>query len=280
LAPNALRVLDSIGVYDQIRVMGYNYDEVYLSNPHGTELGRFLNGSPRFYNYPATRVHRRDVRDLLLARLDAEGIPVHYSKKFKEVVEETASSVTVAFEDGTRATGDFVVGCDGIHSRIRHHVYPNSDPEFQGVMGIMGTVYPNQLTDVLGPEGQHETSRWPVALPRLTFGDRGMFGTFPADFAGLEMGFMTTQRMGARSRKEWEALEHDKSQLKQIMERAFIKEKGGSDYPAQTRLLVERARPETLSSWPFYVVPTTPAWYSDKGRIVFIGDAAHVSHSQ
>ena len=267
--------MDSVGLYDKIRVTGYNYEELYLSNPQGHQLGLFLNGSQHRYNYPAVRIHRRDVRNLLIEHLGEEGIPIHYNKRFKEIVEETASSVTVAFTDGTQATGDYVIGCDGIHSKIRHHIHPDAHPIFQDLVGMMGTVYPDQLTDKLGPEGEQESKRWPVALPRMTFGDKGMFGTFPSDFAGVEFGFFTVQHTHARTREEWAEFERNKAELKESMEACFLKEKGGSDYPPEVRILVERSKPETLSSWPFYVVPETSAWYSDKGRIIFMGDAAH-----
>jgi 2-polyprenyl-6-methoxyphenol hydroxylase-like FAD-dependent oxidoreductase len=276
LAPNALRVLDAVGVYDDIRVSGYNYQELYLSNSHGAELGKFLNGSHIKYHYPAIRIHRRDVRDFLLARLKAEGIPIHYGKKLKFIVSETEESVTLAFEDGSQATGDYAVGCDGIHSKLRHCAFGSkADPVFQGAMGLMGTVYPDQLTDILGPVGEQDTNKWPVALPRMTFGEAGMFGCFPADFAGTEFGFMTTQLTKARTREGWAEFEKDKQAQKEEMERAFLKEKGGADYPKETRLLVDRARPETLSSWPFFVVPHLDRWFSETGRVLFIGDAAH-----
>ena len=78
--------------------------------------------------------------------------------------------MTGFLKDGTEATGDFAVGCDGIHSRVRHYVYPQSEPEFQDFMGMMGTVFPDQLTNELGPVGEQDINRWPVKLPRKTFG--------------------------------------------------------------------------------------------------------------
>ena len=199
LAPNALRVLDIVGVFDAIRTSGYNFENVHLSNPKGQEIGKFLNGSQKFYNYPSVRIHRRDVRDLLIARLKEERLAIYHEMKFSHIVEETDNDVTVAFRDGSQATGDFVIGCDGIHSKVRMYVHPKAEAEFQGVLGMMGTVFADQLGDILGESP--DTSNWPVALPSMTFGDGGMFGTFPADFAGTEFGFMTVQRCGERTRE-------------------------------------------------------------------------------
>lgn len=275
LAPNALRVLDILGVYDEVRLSGYSYDFVTVANAKGQQLGEFMNGSPTKYNYPAVRIHRRDVRDILLAKLSAEGIPIYYDKKFSHVVGETGEHVRVAFEDNTEATGDYLVGCDGIHSRVRRYIYPSSDPVFAGAIGMMGTVFPDQLTDVLGPLGHQETKRWPVSLPQVNLGGSGMFATIPPDFAGTEFGIITVQSTKEHTREGWCQLENDKIELKAMTERAFLLEKGGFDYPPEVRLLVERIRPETLSSWPFYSVPETPTWFSAHRRVIFIGDAAH-----
>lgn len=86
---------------------------------------------------------------------------------------------------------------------------------------------------------------------------------------------MTTQRTHARTRNEWAALEKDKVQLKDMIDSAFLEEHGGAHYPEEVRTLIHRVNPETLSSWPFYVVPKTPKWYSEKGHIIYIGDSAH-----
>ena len=198
------------------------------------------------YNYSCIRIHRRVVRDLLLARLEDEGVPVYY-QKFRSIVSETESSVTVSFEDGTEATGDFAVGCDGIHSCVQHYVYPESQPLSRDFMGKMGTVLPDQLTAELEPEAEHDTNRWPVNLPRMTFGAAGMFDCLSSNYTSTESGLFTTQRTHARSRDEWAEFEHDKAGWKHAMKKTFPKEKGGTNYPAKTRLLVQRARPETLT---------------------------------
>lgn len=142
-------------------------------------------------------------------------------------------SINVAFEDGTEATGDFAIGCDGINSRVRTHVYPSSTSVFQHALGLMGTVFPSQLTDILGPQKKQDTKRWSVGIPRTTFGKAGMFGTVPADFSETEFGFMTVHQADKRSRQEWARLGHHKVKLKEIMEGTFLVEKGRTQYPKE-----------------------------------------------
>ncbi|KAK4960870.1 hypothetical protein LTR66_012824 [Elasticomyces elasticus] len=91
LAPNTLRVPDHAGVYDC-----------------------------KEYNFQALRVHRTIIRDVLRAELERQDVPVVYSKRCVSVINDDATKdiVTVAFEGGERITANFVIGADGIHSRI------------------------------------------------------------------------------------------------------------------------------------------------------------------
>lgn len=43
-------------------------------------------------------------------------INIEWNKKFVRY-EETENGVTAYFEDGTSASGDFLVGADGLHSK-------------------------------------------------------------------------------------------------------------------------------------------------------------------
>ncbi|KAH7069994.1 hypothetical protein BKA63DRAFT_92978 [Paraphoma chrysanthemicola] len=60
------------------------------------------------------RVSRKKMRNLF-----AEGIDVQYGKEVRSAEVGMNGSVKVEFSDGTSATGDVLVGCDGAKSRIR-----------------------------------------------------------------------------------------------------------------------------------------------------------------
>src|SRR4051794_5944699 len=85
---------------------------VLTSQPH---LGP-PNEGPR----PHTGVHRRTLRQILLARL---GDSFHLGKPAVGY-EEDAEGVTVHLADGSSARGDVLVGADGIRSAIRRQRLP------------------------------------------------------------------------------------------------------------------------------------------------------------
>jgi 2-polyprenyl-6-methoxyphenol hydroxylase-like FAD-dependent oxidoreductase len=65
--------------------------------------------------------HRATLLDILVA-----GIPpdrVHFKKRLSSYSEDSSGEVTLHFADGTTATADILVGCDGIRSSVRRHMY-------------------------------------------------------------------------------------------------------------------------------------------------------------
>jgi 2-polyprenyl-6-methoxyphenol hydroxylase-like FAD-dependent oxidoreductase len=53
------------------------------------------------------------------------------------------------FEDGTTARGDFLVGADGVHSRVRQVIFPSTPgPSYLGVVGVGGFVTPSVIVAI------------------------------------------------------------------------------------------------------------------------------------
>jgi 2-polyprenyl-6-methoxyphenol hydroxylase-like FAD-dependent oxidoreductase len=113
LAPNAIRVLQHIGVYHILREHGCTYETLAVSNSRGQELGSLLHGSEKYYNYSALRVHRAKVQKALLAEAKSQRIDVNFGMKLTDL-EEDDTSVKLTFANGQTAQADFVVGADGV----------------------------------------------------------------------------------------------------------------------------------------------------------------------
>ena len=237
LAPNALRVLDHAGVYDRIRLQGYNYEQVAFTNTSGHVLGHLLNGSQKVYNYKAVRIHRSIVKQELIDECVRQGIDIRWGSQAIGIENETDEGATVAFKNGDKVTARFIIGTDGIHSHIRKHIAPGlDDPAYSGLMGIMGTVDAGDLNTL-------EESKLP--LPSFVFGDKGAFATFPSSFDGKEIGYFATVQVEDRGRVGWDALSKNTPELKQMLEERFT----DSCFPDLVRELVEKTATDTLTAW-------------------------------
>lgn len=59
---------------------------------------------------------------------------------------ETDKTVTAIFEDGSRETGDLLVGADGNGSTVRQLVWPDAQPTYAGYLAWRGLIPEDELT--------------------------------------------------------------------------------------------------------------------------------------
>ena len=83
----------------------------------------------------------------------------HFDRAF-ERVEQDANGVTACFADGTRASGDLLIGADGIRSTVRAQVAPQARPAYAGYLAWRGLVDESALSA--------DTRR--ALVDRMTFG--------------------------------------------------------------------------------------------------------------
>ncbi|KAF9884533.1 hypothetical protein FE257_001478 [Aspergillus nanangensis] len=259
LAPNAVRVLQHIGVYDELRVQGYSYEELLVTNAKSQYLGKIWQGSKKRYNYACLRIHRATVQKALLREVKAQGIPIVYGKQLIGL-HEGEHTVELRFSDGTKATSNFVVGADGVHSNVRDAIM-TTKTDYSGFMGIIGM---NLQRDSL-----HESAK-SVMLPNFVFGKTGFVAIMPSDYHGTEVDFFSTMPYPARSREEWEELSSDKSKLQNILQQRF-----GKEWPQFISNITKEYSKEGLGLYPFFEVPPLDRWTSVSGRVILIGDSAH-----
>ncbi|MER6571660.1 FAD-dependent monooxygenase [Streptomyces sp. NPDC001093] len=108
-------------------------------------------------------VNRRTLRQILLSGLEKD---VHYSARLTHYDVSPAGSVTACFADGTSATGDVLVGADGVNSAVRGQYLPHARVVDAGLRLVYGkvpftdgaarTMLPPELlglwTTVVGPQ--------------------------------------------------------------------------------------------------------------------------------
>jgi 2-polyprenyl-6-methoxyphenol hydroxylase-like FAD-dependent oxidoreductase len=101
---------------------------------------------------PANSAHavsRVTLRRLLLAGLSEV---VHFDKAFVRYEQTDDGKVRTYFADGTSATGDVLVGADGVHSRVRRQFLPNAKLLDLTAIGVAGKLALTEATAAWLPQ--------------------------------------------------------------------------------------------------------------------------------
>ncbi|OQU95010.1 FAD binding domain-containing protein [Cladophialophora immunda] len=264
LAPNALRVMKNIGVFEKLEAIGNTYEKLYFRNAAGAVVAAFNVGDKERYGFGAMRIHRRFVQEVLVEECKAKGIKIQHNMKLLKVhEEESKGKVTMTFANGQTAHADFVAGVDGLHSAVRKHVVANSRSVYAGMMGVTAILRRDQV----------RAAAKKIELPSHFIGHTGFIAIMPSDVSGEELGvFSTMDFKEEKSREEWERLSEDKVAVRALLKERFSKEQGWCEL---VDLVCNVSPNDTMFVWPFYISPQLPQWSSKSGRVLVMGDAAH-----
>lgn len=165
ISPNGTRVLDALGLREALASI-----EVVSSR---REIRHWKTGeSWKWFELGEAAVQRYGTRHMYLHRGDLHGILADAVRDLKPnaiklgkrcvAVAQTEAQVEVRFETGEHATAAFVIGADGIHSKVRACLFGADTPEFTGCVAWRGLVpmacLPPKIaamvgTNWLGPNG-------------------------------------------------------------------------------------------------------------------------------
>ena len=261
LSPNALRILDSQGLYEILSQQGYNFESLAFQNGQNTTTDTYYLGSEKLYAYKALRIYRHILLNELRNKVAALGIPVIYDKKFIKVISETNEGVVFEFADGVQEMASILVGADGIHSSVRKYIIPDLAPKYIGTMAITCAVQKSDLN--FAQCGANFT------LPVSIHGQAGAFVMAPQDVDGHEILAGTQVKYEEQDRAGWDALLADKDRLLALFRADY------PTWPAIAQSALDNVPRESLMIWPFYVIPRLSDWVSSDGRVIILGDAAH-----
>ncbi|KAF8604155.1 FAD/NAD(P)-binding domain-containing protein [Ceratobasidium sp. AG-I] len=273
ISPNAHRLLDRLGVLP-LEFAGAT-PTVLFQNQHGARIGVFRYGGvgdPYARGSIGMRVLRSDLLQGLLRAMEKyekEGrLKIVYGKRAESIVEDE-NEVTIRFDDGSVATGDLLVGADGIHSFTRKCLYTDADKNadtppsravYSGVTTIYGVVPSSKVpSSLLEPLSQHQSIR--TISPH-----EGLFAISYATASRSHVHWFSSRT--PRVPPPADEPEPDPAAV-----RASLLETYGN-HPAPLPDLVRAT--DHIYYWPVYrLAPLPEKWYSPKGRIVLVGDAAH-----
>ena len=200
--------------------------------------------------FSVRQVHRADMHNLLVnevRRVDHQAI--HLSHTFTSL-DQDGATVTAHFDNGASATGDFLIGCDGIRSTVRQTLFGQDEPEFLNFVAWRGLVPTKRL-----PEG-------------LIHPDTGMFEGKHKSFVRykLRQGELVNYVAFAR-REEWTEDGWTVPSTVQEVMAEF------ADATEEITIIIENTPPEKCFKWGLLGREPLPEW--TVGRATLLGDAAH-----
>lgn len=134
--PNALCVMDEIGLLDSILNTSGKFENVYLK----TDKGNILSKSTPKSDYPVVCIHRANLHKILLTDINAH---LHIDSGVKKLTNLNNGQVEIIFANGKSSVFDAVIGADGIHSIVRKNIINDGDPIFRGYNIWRGVVKTN-----------------------------------------------------------------------------------------------------------------------------------------
>ena len=166
--PNALRVLDRLGLTGVINEHAGAIDEICWLDHHGFLLNRIRVSR-------SVALHRADLQSTLLHALPPSWIKLGHSL----VAYETRKNKVIArFANGEEIEADFLVGADGIHSRVRSQLIGDREPIYRGytvwrgiASDVPGAIPPATAIEIhgrgkrfgIGPVGNDRIGWWAAA---------------------------------------------------------------------------------------------------------------------
>jgi salicylate hydroxylase len=256
LAPNASRMLQSLGILDEVRRHACFPPELVIMDAITGKRLTHVESGAKFterYGYPYFVVHRADLLDVEVAACRARsGVSLQTSKEVVSIAQTGDGgygAVRVTCADGSHYEADALIGADGLWSTARKLI-TDQLPECSEYVAYRGTTAPERVP-------------WREGLDNMTIwiGPQLHLVQYP-----LRAGHVYNQvavfrshlyRPGMHAADTWGTSE-------EFVE-AFSKT---CDYLRSCVPLLDHYR-----RWPMYFAHPLQSWTS--GRVTLLGDAAH-----
>jgi 2-polyprenyl-6-methoxyphenol hydroxylase-like FAD-dependent oxidoreductase len=264
--PHAVRELTELGLLEALSRLGIPTAEVVYYSTHGQRIWGEPRGLAAGYRWPQFSIHRGELLGVLyravVDRLGAARVhPGHHLVGFGQ---QASGSVWGAFVDRAtgrsvgRAEADLLVACDGVHSRVRHTLYPDEGPpKWNGITMwralTVGAPFLSGRTMILAGDSRREIVVYPVSKRDEDQG-RALLN-WVAQFKTADGRPMPQQ--------DWEHT----ARLEEVLTPFAAFRFDFLDVPA----LIRGA--EVIFQYPMVDRDPLPTW--DFGRITLLGDAAH-----
>lgn len=247
--PNGLNLLRKFVDIDTLKE-DYTPGSIKFFNSGGKQIaGLGTDYQKQKYGVETLQIKRANLNKSARLAASEAGISIRYGKKFI-TYEESDEKVTACFADGSKSTGDIIIGCDGMFSEVRKQLFP-------GTSSLKYT----KLISTGGYAKIAELSK-PMDSIQMTFGERGFFA-YSVSNKGEVWWFNNYFREQQPGPHEIE------SSLKSEI-RNHLLGVHKQDDPLFSKIIENSYE---IIAYPIFDVPKLSAWH--KGRVCLIGDAAH-----
>ncbi|KAK6349398.1 hypothetical protein TWF696_005685 [Orbilia brochopaga] len=263
VTPNAVKLLDRLGVLKVLEQAGCSVKTIEIISSRSLKpLGDITFGDVDRYGANSLRIARKDLQAALLAEVERCGMQVSFSKKLDDI-EQTPGHIEAIFTDGTRVTGDILIGCDGTHSAARSCIDPDRKPVYTGLSNTYSYVNPKDLS-VLPIKDTSAIFECRVGSLLLTWSTPSR--TEKLFWAAV----MAIDAPEDLSKDGWRSMGDDVAKMKNRVKETYCSERD-----PQMGFFADllEATEDDVFFYPVWKLDMSEKWY--EGRCVLLGDAAH-----
>lgn len=253
ISPNGSRALNALGVFETLKGLSCapKKKEFRLWNT-GRAIPFFDLGASAIekYGFPYLTVYRPDLLNTLVEGARAIKPDVFHLGKTVSGFEQDDKGVTLKLSDGTTATGDVLIGADGVKTAIRRQLWGDDEAVFKGLVAWR-SVIPMELL----PDDLRQMVGWTWIGPGAHLVNYPLRG-------GTLMNMVGTVENGTWADEGYRTI-GDKEEC--------LRDFAGWHEVVQTLI---KTAPQIMK-WAFIERTPAPVW--GQGRVSLLGDAAHAT---
>jgi 2-polyprenyl-6-methoxyphenol hydroxylase-like FAD-dependent oxidoreductase len=137
LASNGMRALAEVDASAAVTAIGFPLTSMRVLDDTGAEVAQVPLGEAGTPHLRYRCVRRGDLNAALQAEAIRRGIGIRHDTRLVSV-GDGPDGVTAHFADGSTATGDLLIGADGLNSTVRRLVAPDAPPVYAGQQVFYG----------------------------------------------------------------------------------------------------------------------------------------------